>query len=354
MNRQVAIAIGFVAAYALGIFLVMPAPISPLGYTPPRKPAMVGPLAPNAALSRAELIARGQINGPEDVAVDSRGRMYAGTGDGRIVRIDPAGAVSVVAETGGRPLGLMFDAAGDLIVCDADRGLLRVSPAGGIRVLATEAGGVPFRFTDDLDIASDGRIYFTDASDTYGQQQYLFDLLEARPHGRLLRYDPGTGQTAVLLDHLYFANGVALSHDERFVLVNETYRYRITRYWLKGARRGEHEIFADNLPGFPDNINSDRQGRFYLALFTVRNDLMDRLHPHPWLKSLLSKLPRALWPKPLPYGLVLVLDENGRVQKSFHEPSGDHLREITSATPHAGSLYLGSLHNDRIGRFPLP
>lgn len=56
---------------------------------------------------------------------------------------------------------------------------------------------------------------------------------------------------------------------EDFVLVNETYRYRIVRYWLKGPKAGTHEVFIDNLPGFPDNISSNRKGTFWLALFTV-------------------------------------------------------------------------------------
>lgn len=39
----------------------------------------------------------------------------------------------------------------------------------------------------------------------------------------------------MLLKDLYFANGVALSKDESFVLVAETFQYRISRYWLKGT-----------------------------------------------------------------------------------------------------------------------
>ena len=108
----------------------------------------------------------------------------------------------------------------------------------------------------------------------------MFDLLEARPHGRLLRYDPATRQTTVLLRDLYFANGVALSRGEDFVLVNETYRYRTRRFWLKGPKAGTSDVFLDNLPGFPDNIDGNRKGSFWLALFTVRNP--DRGHaPSP-------------------------------------------------------------------------
>jgi sugar lactone lactonase YvrE len=305
-------------------------------------------------LKNAQLLAQGKIDGPEDVAVDAQGRVYGGTQDGKIMRISPDGSMETFAVTHGRPLGLHFDAAGHLIVCDTYKGLLRIDPAGAITVLATEAEGVPFKFTDDVDIASDGIIYFSDASDTFPQSEYLFDLLEARPHGRLLRYEPSTGQVSVLLKGLYFANGVALSQKEDFVLVNETYRYRIKRYWLKGPKAGTSDIFIDNLPGFPDGVSANRRGTFWVALYTIRKDLMDLIHPFPFLKRLLSKTPKALWPKPRPYGLVLALNEKGQIVQSLQELTGEHLKEITSAEEHQGYLYLGSLHNDRIGKYRLP
>ena len=147
---------------------------------------------------------------------------------------------------------------------------------------------------------------------------------------------------------------MALSENEDFVLINETWRYRILRYWLKGPRAGQHDIFIDHLPGFPDNISSNRQGTFWVALFTVRKKLIDNIHPFPFLKAQLAKLPRALWPKPKPYGLVLALDEQGNITQSLHDPSGKHFKAITSAVEHGGYLYLGSLHNDRMGKYKLP
>jgi len=61
------------------------------------------------------------------------------------------------------------------------------------------------------------------------------------------------------------------------------------------------------------------------------------------------KLPRALWPKPDRYGLVVAMDENGTLLSSLHDPSGDHLRMVTSALPHDGKLYLGSLETTASG-----
>ena len=344
-----------IVAVPLAWLLLAPAPIDPIAYQPPKAPALDGALAPNQVLTQAALLARGLVQGPEDLSVDDEGRLYTGLEDGRIVRITGVGTIDTVANTGGRPLGVAFSPAGRLagrlIVADARRGLLAVDVASGsIEVLSTEAGGVPFGFTDHLDVARGGVIYFTDASDTFGYGKHLHDLLEARPHGRLLAHDPDSGETRVLMDDLHFANGVALSANEDFVLVNETYRYRIHRYWLKGAGRGSSEILIDNLPGFPDNLARTPDGNFWVCLFTVRNPMIDRLHPHPMLKRLLSKLPGLVWPAPKPYGFVVEIDPGGRYLRSLHDPTGKHIKEITGVVEHEGHLYLGSLHGDRIGK----
>jgi sugar lactone lactonase YvrE len=352
--KKVILGIVGILVLLIVIFLLQSAPIDPAAYTPPKAPELTGVLVPNNLLQKAELLARGNISGPEEVAVDNQGRVYGGSQDGKIMRLLPDGKLEVFAETKGRPLGLQFDKKSNLIVCDAYKGLLSIDPQGKIKVLATTADGGPFRFTDALDISSDGTIYFTDASSKYQQDEYLYDLMESKPHGRLMSYDQATGQVKVLLKNLYFANGVALAQGEDFVLVNETYRYRIVKYWLKGPKAGTHEIFIDNLPGFPDNISSNRKGTFWLALFTVRNDVVDKLHPFPLLKAQMSKLPKVFWPKPKPYGFVLALDENGKIIQSLHEPTGNHLKEITSAREYGDFLYLGSLHNDRIGKYKLP
>ena len=352
MNKL--LGLGALATGALAAYLVIaPSPIEPLAWDAATIPLMQGVLEPNDTLMKAELIGQGAIHGPEDTAVDAAGRLYAGLQNGQVVRFERDGQLSVFADTQGRPLGMDFDQQGHLIVADAYKGLLSIDPQGQIRVLSTTADGVPFAFTDDLDIASDGRIYFSDASDKFQQPDYLLDLLEARPHGRLLRYDPATGNTEVLLKELYFANGVALSANEDFVLVNETYRYRISRYWLKGDKAGQHDIFIDNLLGLPDNLQGDRAGTFWLALPTPRLATTDLLHRHPWAKNLLAKLPRAFWPKPQDYGLVLGLNENGEIIHSLHDTSGTHLRMITSAKPVGNYLYLGSLNNDRIGKLQI-
>ena len=339
----------------LAYLTLVPSAIDPVPWEPPPTSAMTGALAPNAALALAELIGVGQIDGPEDVETDAQGRLLAGTNEGTIVRVDQ-GKVAVFARTGGRPLGLDFAPDGALVVADAIKGLLSVGPEGSVRTLvdaATGVDGVALGFTDDVVVASDGAVYFTDASDKFGVGDHMYDLLEGRPHGRLLRYDPATATAKVLLAELYFANGVALARDESFVLVNETYRYRITRYWLTGPKAGTHEVFIDGLPGFPDGVSASGRGTFWVAMFTVRSRAGDLLAPRPLLKRWVANLPRMLWPKPEAYGLVIEVDAQGNVLRSLHDASGAYVEEVTSAHERDGQLYLGHLHRNRITRVGL-
>jgi sugar lactone lactonase YvrE len=353
--RRAVLVLAAIAALA-GVFLLWPSPIQSVAVVTPPALELTGALAPNTALRSARFFGEAELSGAEDVAVDAAGRLYTGTADGQIVRItlNPQGyKLDTVARTGGRPLGLRFDAQDRLFVADADRGLLEIGPKGGVTVLAQEAAGLPIRLANELDIASDGTIYFTDSSLRFPLEQYLYDLLEGRPHGRFLAWDPRTRKATVLRDGLCFANGVTLAAGGEFALVSETYRHRIWRYWLKGEKAGTFEVFAEHLPGFPDNLSRDEQGRFWAALFTVRNPMLDRLHPRPFLKDQMAKLPRLFWPKPKPYGLLLVFDESGRIVRSYHDPGGQVVRRITSAEPHGKEVYLGSL-DAGLGIWPRP
>ncbi|PJZ44584.1 SMP-30/gluconolactonase/LRE family protein [Leptospira brenneri] len=325
----------------------------PVAYEPPTKPESVGVYTPNTELQKSILLAIGKVKGLESLEVDTDGNIYGGDKDGRIIRITLKGEIKPIAKTGGRPLGIQFDKLGNLIIADAYRGLLSLDKEGKITVLVSEYKGKPFKFTDDVDIASDGKIYFSDAS-VYEQKEYLYDLLEARPYGRVFVYDPKTKETELLADGLYFANGIALSKNEDYLLVNETYRYRITKLWLKGPKKGSKETVIENLPGFPDNITRNESGDFWVALFTVRNDRMDNMHPSPVVKRMISFLPKFLWPKPEPYGYALKMDGNGKVLMTLQDPGGEHLKEVTSVLEKKRQLYIGSLYNDRVGIYVLP
>ena len=343
-----AAALGSLTAY----LLFWPISISPARWTPPEAPLLAGPYEPNNALADVEPLEVGL--GPESVAVDDAGKVTCGLEDGSIVRWAICeGTAETIVDIGGRPLGMGFDATGALTVCDLYGRLLSISESGDIRELVIEVDGEPLGLVNDLDIGADGTVYFSESSTE--TTDTALDLLEHRPHGRLLAYHPRTGEAEVLLDGLYYANGVTLSVDESFVLVVETTRYRVRRLWLSGPRQGENDVFVDNLPGFPDGISCDDEGTFWLALMSPRNRFIDWSLERPWVRKVTARLPIAWFAGAAPrYGFILGLDAGGNVVHNLQDPSGDHYTGISSVVRHGEFLYLGSLLESAVGRLSAP
>lgn len=348
------IALLILAAIA-GYLLFWPVPIEPVAWKAPKAPALEGPYAVNAALASARSLGEGEGAGPEDVAIDAAGYLYVGYVDGRIVRFNPDGSEpDLIANTEGRPLGLDFDPNGNLIVADGYKGLLSISQSGAISPLSNTLDGIDYGFTDDVDADSNGVLYFTDASSKFGPaMKARDDILEHGGHGRLIRYDPAREHAELLLDGLQFANGVALSRNEDFVLVNETGSYRILRYWLKGEKAGSHDVFFDNLPGIPDGISANGNGTFWVALFSPRNAMLDAMSDKPLLRKVAFRLPEFLQPQPAHHAFVLGLNEQGEVTHNLQDTSAGAFAPITSVEQFGDTLYLGSLTEPRFAAYSL-
>ena len=337
---------------ALVVYLLLwPVPIEPVSWTAHPAPPLEGDFAPNRLLQGMELFPTPNTHGPEDVAVDADGRVYVGVDEGQILRYSPDGAnVEVWANTGGRPLGLDFDNDGNLIVADAFKGLLSIDPEGTITVLCTEAGYHPFRFTNDVDVDSQNVAWFSDTSYKWTQHEVMNEALESAPNGRLVKYDINTGKCEVVLSELHFANGVAVSPDETYVLVNETMRYGIKKVFIRGPKEGQVEVFVNNLPGFPDGISTGADGIFWLAIYAPRNALLDTASGRPWLRKIIDRIPSALQPKPTRHPFVLGLDADGNVVHNLQDVDGVRF-SITSSAEQVGDwLYVGSLSEPSWGR----
>jgi sugar lactone lactonase YvrE len=292
--------------------------------------------------------------GPEDVVLDSEGRIVTGVADGRILRLSPDGRhQDVLTSTGGRPLGIELLPEDMLLVCDAFRGLLRVDPVlGDVEVLVDEVDGERLRFCNNAAVASDGTVYFTDSSRRFTVDNWKADVLEHSGTGRLLRYD-ANGRVEVLLDDMHFPNGVALAPDESYLVVAEMSAYRLLRIWLGGPRGGTHEVFVDNLPAFVDNISTGADGLFWLGLPVARNALLDRLHALPPLfRQAAWALPERLQPDAKPTAWVIAIDGDGRVVHDLQGP-GERYQFVTSATERNGRVYLGSLEMRGVAVFEL-
>lgn len=205
-----------------------------------------------------------------------------------------------------------------------------------------------------MDIGEDGTIYFTGASHKFGIEDYRSDILEHRGNGRLLEYHPATGETSVVKDGLYFANGVAVSTDQTYVLVNETSSYTVQKVWISGDNAGESEVVMENMPGIPDGISSNGRGTFWIAFPSTRKEIIDNLAPKPFLRKMIMRLPESMQPAPEHYGFVLGIDGEGNVLHNLQDPSSESFSPITSVEEYGGFLYLGSLTYSGFARVPAP
>jgi sugar lactone lactonase YvrE len=300
------------------------------------------------------------------VQIGPDGRLYAAVASGAIVRMRPDGAAfEPWLTTGGRVLGFDFDAAGNLIAADAMRGLLLITRDGRIRVLADRVNGEPVLYADAVVVARNGRIYFTDASRRFGARQWggtfeasVLDILEHSATGRVLVLDPANRRVDTVMRDLCFANGIALSADERSLFVAETGEYRIwqvrtaARHVSAKSPGGDARVLLSNLPGFPDNLLRGSDGRIWLGFAKPRGAVVDLTADKPFLRKVTLRLPRALWPVPPAYGHVIAFDESGRVLADLQDPSG-RLPETSGATEHQGQVYVQSLHAEALGMLPL-
>lgn len=317
-------------------------------------PPLIGDWAPvDRRLESAVTFPLPTGHGPEDVAVDGEGRVVAGGHDGRLWRwpadAAPGTTPQLLAETGGRPLGVERDPRdGTLVVCDARRGLLRVTPDGRITELARTAAGRPIRFCNNATVATDGTVFFTDSSHRFPQPYWRRDILEHRPNGRVLAYHPESGRTELVADELYFPNGIALTPDGSALLVAETSTHRLLRLSLADPIP---TVLVD-LPAYPDNLSAVGDGSYWVALPSPRLPVLERLLPHPHLRRLAALLPDRMQPQPRRYGLVALVDDGGRVLRTLHGPSGAY-GVITGARQHGDQLWLGSLVEPAVARVDL-
>lgn len=324
-------------------------------------------------LQKAEIKFLNQVQGPESVAFDPLGRgPYTGVADGRILfwngeawsdfaytspnrseLCDPKPSPLSYLKNEhicGRPLGLRFNKrTGDLYIADSYLGLMKVGPEGGLATsLVTEADGVPLRFTNDLDIDDAGNIYFTDSSSKYQRRNFMQLVFSSEDSGRLLKYDPLTKETTVLLRGLQFPNGVSLSKDGSFLVLCEGSPGRLVKYWLKGDKAGTSEVFAI-LPGYPDNVRTNEKGEFWVAIHCRRTMYSYLCGLYPKLRIFLLKLPIPTRYQYLLHiggrlhAVVVKYSPEGKLVKILEDSEGKVVRAVSEVEEREGKLWMGSV-----------
>ncbi|HEY1721539.1 MAG TPA: SMP-30/gluconolactonase/LRE family protein [Magnetospirillaceae bacterium] len=344
--------------------------VSPTYFQLPPRPSTLpdsgSPYALNDKLRNVEVIGLDQIEGPEDVILDRDNNLYCGSRHGDIIKFfGPDHKRSeIFAHIGGHPLGMAFDREGNIQVCVGGMGLYAVSPKGEVRKMTDETNRSPrsivddarVRFADDLDVAPDGRIFFSEASIRYESQDWAVDGVECRPNGRVICHDPRNGTTRTVLRNIRLANGICMASDGQSLLLNETWACRVLRYWFDGPKAGKVEVVLEGLPGYPDNVNRASDGNYWLALVGMRTPVLDLALRKPGFRRRMARrIPMDEWLFPnINTGCVVKFDEQGNILDALWDLGGQNHPMITSMREHRGHLYIGGIYNNRIGKYRIP
>lgn len=320
----------------------------------------------NDKLRGVEAIGLGELDGPEDVIFDQNDNLYCGSRHGDVIRFFAPDHKrwEVFAHIGGHPLGFAFDREGNLHTCVGGMGLFRISPAGEVTKLSDETNrsllsivdDSRLRLADDLDIAPDGKVYFSEATVRYEMYDWMVDALEGRGNGRIICYDPKTNSSRTMLPDLQLPNGICVEKGGQSLLFAETWGCRITRWYFDGPNKGRKEIVVDNLPGYPDNINRASDGTYWCALCGMRAPVFDlALRMPDFRRRMVRKVGRDDWLYPnMNTGCVIKFDADGNILDVLWDLGGEAHPMITSIREHKGWLYLGGIYNNRVGKYRIP
>ncbi|QUX94619.1 gluconolactonase [Marinomonas sp. CT5] len=176
---------------------------------------------------------------------------------GRIMRADPAGNVSQIAEYDGQPNGLKIHQDGRIFIADFQNGIMQLDPkTGEVKAVLKDCDSEGFKGCNDLHFGPDGSLYFTDQGQTG-----LHD-----PTGRVYRWQPETGELTCLIDTAPSPNGLVLDVNSHVLYLAVTRANAVWRLPLSESGRV-------NKAGLFLQFNGGRAGPDGLAL-TAQNGVV--------------------------------------------------------------------------------
>ena len=161
--------------------------------------------------------------------------------------------------------------------------------------------------------------------------------------GRVLALDPHTGDVRMLADGFAFSNGLGLSSDEKSLFVSETYAYDIKRVDIE---TGAVTPFITNLPGFPDNIEEGRDGKYWVGFNGERSDALDGISDKPLLRKclwIINKLTDKNESAAIGYCHGFAFTEDGAIVESLQSGANGYPRS-TGAAETPDRLYISSIN----------
>ncbi len=340
-------------------------------------PSMDGALSPNDLLDACTPI--GDVLPDVDaVTLGPDGAVYATSG-ARVMRLNGAGFAhrTLFASLPGAGGGLAFHPDGRLLVCIAGQGLVAIDGQGRAAWLRA-ADGLALNSLTDVTADAVGTIYLVQGSDRHISDQWLRDLMEKGCSGRLLACDAGLGRARTLLSGRHYPHGLAIAGALQSLWFTESWNHRLSRASIAGNGVATPHIVIRNLPGYPARLSPTADGGFWVSLFGLRTQLIEfvlreddyrremmrDIDPALWIGPALASTGHYLeplqgggikklgiqkpWAPPRSYGLVIRIDETGRVMESLHSRVGGRFHGITSVLETEQGLVVVSKGHHRL------
>ena len=257
------------------------------------------------------------------------GRLYFVEWLGDRVQAVQGGRPQLVFATapGAGPVGLAQDPAGNFWAClYSGLELALFSPTGQVLRSIKGYEGAPFKGPNDVVADSEGGVYFTDGGN------FTDDWETGRPAGAIYHLTAG-GDLRLVDRNICFANGLAVSPDGRYLLVNEHRQNRTLKYRL----HADGTVSAEGVfHAFDDECLLEPEAAFELGPDGMGLDETG-----------------CLWVAHYGGGKVVGLSPEGKVVRTLRLPEG---RKPTNVAYHPGekALYiteaeLGLLYRAEIG-----
>jgi gluconolactonase len=215
-------------------------------------------------ISDVKTIGQGLIR-PEGVMAADDGSIFAADARGQCARIDVDGRTEFFGDLGGAPNGICIDRQARCIVANIGNGQVQALSADGRHeVLLTHADGRRMRTPNFPFIDSRDRLWVSNSTE---QQDIHSALMHPVPDGSVVLIE--NGRARIVAEGIYFANGLTLDQEEKYLYVAQTMRRNVLRYRiLSDGAVGPAEIYGPaslGKLGFPDGIAFDEAGNLWVT-----------------------------------------------------------------------------------------
>lgn len=217
---------------------------------------------------------------------DGRFLLWSDIPNNQILRwSEETGKVSVFRAPSNHANGNTRDRAGRLVTCEhGTRRVTRTEYDGSITVLAEKFDGKRLNSPNDVVVASDGAVWFTDP--TYGiMGYYIGQRAEPELPTGIYRIDPHTNEVALVDDALVGPNGLAFSPDDSrlYVADSSSQPCRIYVFDVTDGGRAltNRRVLLEVEDGMPDGMRVDVHGNLWVAwgVTTTGNDGVRVINP---------------------------------------------------------------------------